>query len=151
MHENWYKKVSQRKIPKKNRYGDCFVVSAKYVLDNAMMGGEDLVLVHGIPTGQGAISGIQYSHAWVEKTNKEPENTEESNEKIEQIKSAFPDMNVIVIDRSNGRNIEIPKPVYYGIGNIDESKTKKYTVDQVRSMIAKHGTWGPWELEETEY
>jgi hypothetical protein len=112
-------------IPSKNRGGDCYEAAGKYVMDHALFPGTDgsLILVHGEVTGQGDIAGIQYGHAWVEKGG-------------------------TVIDVSNGRNIKLPKAVYYAIGNI--GKTYKYTSEEMREKILESGHWGPWDLK-TKY
>jgi hypothetical protein len=107
------------KIPSKNKGGDCYEASGRQILDNQYKD-KDLVLVHGIVTGQGAIEGIQFGHAWVEKGN-------------------------TVIDKSNGRSIELPKAVYYALGKI--KKTKRYTVAEAVKKMLDTGHFGPWDLK----
>jgi hypothetical protein len=117
-------KPKKPRIPKKNKGGDCYEVAGRYVMDNGMFGrGSDLVLVHGEVTGQGRISGVKYGHAWVEQGD-------------------------MVIDRSNGRDLRIPKNLYYALGNI--SRTIKYTPEEMRKKAAEFKHWGPWDLQ-TEY
>jgi len=106
-------------VPAKNKGGDCYKAAADYVIDHAFRsnGKKGLVLVHGEVTGQGAIDGVQYGHAWVEDGS-------------------------TAIDVSNGRNINMPKPLYYAIGRI--GKTIRYTPEQMREKILKHKHFGPW-------
>ena len=69
-----------------------------------------------------------------------------------------------MIDRSNGRSIQLPKVVYYSLGQIasaDMSKWgkpefdqdvfsggnfHKYTWEEARKKIVNSGHWGPWDL-----
>lgn len=113
-----WKIAAKSKIPKECTGGDCYEVSGKYMMDQQFMGNRALLLVHGIVTGQGRISGMEYDHAWIEDGD-------------------------MVIDKSCGRDIHMPKAVYYALGNIQ--KTKTYNFEQFRNMISKYKHWGPWE------
>ena len=95
--------------------GDCYESAANIVLDE-----RHYTLVHGVVTGQGPLAGVRFGHAWVEH---------EGN----------------VIDKSNGRELEFPRELYYAIGNVDPSEQHRYTYKEIREMIQEHGTWGPWE------
>ncbi len=118
---NWYKKAIS--IPKSSRGGDCYRAAGKYVMDSGLFGGnQNLILVHGIVTGQGPIRGIQYGHAWVEDGD-------------------------TVIDVSSGRDLRMPKPIYYALGNIDETQTVRYTSEEMRRKILDSKHWGPWDLQ----
>ena len=119
-------KKEELNIPDSARDGDCYQVVGSYVMDNALMGNNpNLLLVHGIVIGQGSISGIEYGHAWVEDGNN-------------------------CIDLSQGRDIKMPKVLYYALGNIDPSKQFKYTPEEMRKKILDTGHWGPWDLK-SEY
>lgn len=55
-----------------------------------------------------------------------------------------------VFDYSNGRSIEMPKELYYVLGNIDRIKNNKiykYSTEQVRKFILDKGTYGTWEFK----
>ena len=66
-----------------------------------------------------------------------------------------------VRDMSNGRDLELPRVIYYKLGKIDQSeywddtmgrvsrapKICEYTRDEVMECMSKTGTFGPWELE----
>lgn len=122
---NWYKRIAIT-IPKKNMHGDCFETAGRYVMDHTFLNKEEnknIFLVHGEVTGQGAIKGVKYGHAWVEE-------------------------NGMVIDNSNKRNIKIPKELYYAIGNI--TNTIKYTPEEARKKMLQFKHWRPWDLV-TEY
>lgn len=112
------KKVDLNTIPNKNKNGDCYVSAYRSLQEFTRKGVKKVKLVHGIVTGQGAIKGIQYGHAWIE-------------------------MNGTVIDSSNGRNIVLPKRVYYTLGQIEV--TREYTYDEALEQAARYGTYGPWD------
>jgi len=115
---NWYKIAKKLIISKECKDGDCYPVSGRYMMDHRFSN-PNLLLVHGIVTGQGKISGIQYDHSWIEDGD-------------------------MVIDKSCGRNLILPKAVYYALGNIKNIKT--YNPEQFSNMINKYQHWGPWEL-----
>jgi hypothetical protein len=103
--------------------GDCAEVAALLVIDYPTAQFPDYLVCHGEPVGRGeANGGAQYFHAWVES----PDGT-------------------VVIDRSNGLDVTMPRAVYYAIGQIDETEVDRYTADEVRRLIVDTGHWGPWD------
>ena len=127
-----YEKYAKgNKIPKENKGGNCYEVAGKIAM-GIMFAKEDYgypdfigtpYLVHAEVSGQGAISGIRYGHAWVED-------------------------DMYIYDYSNGRKIVFPKELYYAIGNVITEKPKyfKYTFDEARKKMAETGHYGNWEL-----
>jgi hypothetical protein len=101
-----------------NGKGDCYVAAAKLV----QSADDDFVLVHGMVDGQGALKGLRYGHAWVEYKGRK------------------------VLDHSNGNKIEMPKDVYYSIGNIKEEDNKYYKPMESIKWMLKTKNWGPWEM-----
>jgi hypothetical protein len=104
--------------------GDCYEANGKYFMDKALFPGTDksLRLVHGEVTGQGPLSGVNYGHAWVEDGN-------------------------TVIDVSNGKNVRMPKDLYYALGGIDRNDNlHKYTAREFQRKISDYEHWGPWDL-----
>ena len=103
--------------------GDCYEASGKYIMDECMFGDDcSLILVHGEVAGQGALDGVTFGHAWVLDGG-------------------------TVIDKSNGRNLQLPQSLYYGLGRIDQiGNTHQYTREQARKMITDNEHWGPWDL-----
>lgn len=107
--------------------GDCYEAAGKYMMDRGIIGGEDLVLVHGEVRGQGPIAGIRYGHAWIEDGE-------------------------TVIDVSNGRNLRMPRQIYYALGGVypDEPPFEPnihiYTPEEARVKILDYKHWGPWDL-----
>jgi hypothetical protein len=84
-------------------------------------------LVHGRPTLK-VPPFIKYGHAWVEIDG------------------------VTVFDTEHHK--EVPKELYYAVGNIDSEDCLVYTYSEMAAHMRKHEHWGPWELpedpEETE-
>lgn len=105
-------------VPEQNKGGDCFQTAWKTFYDNL---GKHPLLCHGIVTGQGAIAGVKYNHAWIEIGDQ-------------------------VIDRtmpifSKG----VSKDAYYLLGNIDDKLVFKYDSKQVSEKATEWMTYGPWE------
>ena len=98
-----------------NDGGDCFVVAGHYVLEHP-----NTILVHGIVEGQGQLTGVLFSHAWVESGS-------------------------TVIDKSNGNNIKMERKLYYHFGKIQEKYLKKYSHKQATEYMLKEAHWGPWD------
>ena len=135
------KYIREAITPSGNAGGDCYEAAGKYMMDNCQFEGCNLTLVHGEVQGQGPLSGVRYGHAWVEDGN-------------------------MVIDRSNGRDLKMPKAIYYAIGAIaspDMSKwgtpaglndpdlftggnIHKYSWEDARTKILDSENWGPWDL-----
>ena len=105
-----------------NSGGDCYEAAAKHMFENCVAEC-DLILVHGEVAGQGSLEGVTYGHAWVLDGG-------------------------TVIDRSNGRNLQLPQAIYYALGQIDQiGNTVQYSWSDVREKIMEYEHWGPWELE----
>lgn len=98
--------------------GNCYEVAGKLIAD--MDDFPNVFLCHGLVTGQGKVKGIRFGHAWVEINN-------------------------IVIDISNGKNVAMEKEMYYRIGNIKDTEVKKYSPAESKLMILKTENFGPWD------
>jgi len=106
--------------------GDCYKAAAEFVIANA--GRRGIKLVHGEVTGQGAIAGVRFGHAWVEAGG-------------------------VVIDPSNGRMVCMSKCAYYELGKIGDS-VKRYKPKEACRWMASSRHYGPWENTQekwTEY
>jgi len=97
--------------------GDCYQAAGKLI--TKLPDGHKLV--HGMVNGQGALEGKRYGHAWVESSD-------------------------TVLDHANGRELEIPKDLYYAIGGIRKEDNKYYDIDESLKWILKAKHWGPWEM-----
>ncbi len=97
--------------------GDCYQAAGR--LMTKLRDGH--TLVHGMVNGQGALEGKRFGHAWVET-------------------------NDTVLDHSNGRELEIPKDLYYAIGGVRKEDNKYYDTDESLKWILKAKHWGPWEM-----
>jgi len=105
--------------------GDCYESAGKFVGEQLVAGAADrYLLVHGEVRGQGPLQGVNFGHAWV----------------VDLTTNA-------VIDRSNGRDITMPRFIYYAIGGIEEiDNFHEYTAEEARDMMLKTGNYGPWDL-----
>lgn len=108
--------------------GDCYEAAGRYVVDHAIMGKErHLLLVHG-EVEQQVEPWLRYGHAWVEDGE-------------------------TVIDVSNGRDIRMPKMLYYAFGKVYPNyppfkpNLHVYTVEEMRKKILQYEHWGPWDLK----
>jgi hypothetical protein len=122
---------------RKKSGGDCYEAAGKYILDlsklfmgnGGKIGGDvgaaqGLILVHAEVRGQGPMEGTNFGHAFVLDSETD-----------------------MVIDKSNGRNLRIPKILYYQIANILEiDNFHEYTPKEMISHLIKFKHWGPWEL-----
>ena len=109
---------------KKDTSGDCFEVAGKNMIHPQ---DPNIMLVHAFVSGQGPLSGKRFEHAWNEIGDE-------------------------VIDNSNGRNIHMPKMLYYAIGNInpkDPNEYRSYNHKQALQHLVTTKHWGPWELGAT--
>ena len=117
--------AEQHGVSPANASGDCYEAAARYMMSECQFGNNDcdLILVHGEVGGQGALEGLTYGHAWVLSRG-------------------------LVIDKSNGRDLEMPQPIYYAIGQINYiDNTIEYTWEEARKKILEYKHWGPWDLE----
>ena len=104
--------------------GDCFEAAIRTMLE--LLPELTPILVHGEATGRGKIEGTQHAHAWVE-------------------------VGALVLDYSNGKDLTIPKELYYGLGKV--KNTVRYSPEEARAMMVEKGTFGPWDdylLKEVE-
>jgi hypothetical protein len=104
--------------------GDCYQAAGRYMMDLCVFNPDcDLILVHGEVTGQGPIEGVCHGHAWLEIGDE-------------------------VLDVSRGREIRLPKALYYALGRIDDrDNIHRYTWQEARRKINEYEHWGPWDLE----
>ena len=85
------------------------------------MGENKAKLVHGMVNGQGSLKGIRFGHAWVEYGSK-------------------------ILDHSNGKKQELPKKLYYAMGDINPRECKYYTGTKAAKWMLKSKHWGPWQM-----
>jgi len=116
----------QQMPPAANTGGDCYEAAVNFVMAECSFGDADdcdFTIVHGEVAGQGPLEGYTFGHAWVLKDG-------------------------MVIDRSNGRDVQMPKKLYYALGQIDRiNNVWEYPWRQARNMILNYEHYGPWDLE----
>jgi len=109
--------------------GDCYEAAFNWVYQHCLspaadrVGDKNIRLVQGEVMGSegSPIAGLKYGHAWVEDGG-------------------------MVIDRSNGRNLRMPRELYYALGRVG-TNVYRYTPAQVRKKASKHRHYGPWDLK----
>lgn len=119
--------TAAKQLLSKEQYGNCYEAAAKYMMANTLFAGsqsnKNLRLVHGEVRGQGPMEGKTFGHAWIEDGND-------------------------VIDNSNGRNLRIPKLVYYHFGDIHNlNNYHVYKPTEARDKMLETGIFGPWDLK----
>jgi len=116
----------RKKKPKAQALGDCYEAAFNFIMDECMLTPENekrYILVHAEVMGQGPLEGTTFGHAFVVKDRS------------------------TVVDRSNGRNLEMPAFLYYAIGHIsDIGNEHQYTWKDAVKKVAEIGTYGPWDL-----
>ncbi len=100
--------------------GDCYSENAKQ-FQLMSHKNKKLKLVHGYVISQ-TINRVKYDHCWFEDDE-------------------------LVYDYSNGHEFEIPKIVYYALGNIKEEECFKYSDFELNKKLLKYEHWGPWDLK----
>jgi len=105
---------------RKVRYsGNCYEDNAKHLLFGIRKSKVDSFrLCHGIVIN--AIDKKPMGHCWIESKG-------------------------VVIDKSNGLDVEMKMDLYYELGNI--KKVYKYTVHEVRRKIVEFEHWGAWDYD----
>ena len=111
--------IKLKQILLEGKLGDCYQASGRLAIE--MMGNPKVLLVHGMVNGQGSLEGNRYGHAWLEVGD-------------------------TIYDHSNGRELELPKRVYYQMGNIQEEDNKYYKSKEALRWMQKVMHWGPWEM-----
>jgi len=114
------------------RLGDCFKAAGDLATlrisgdkDEQLSELDNITLVHGIVTGQGPLEGLRYTHAWIEATTREG---------LE-----------LVIDRSNGRRLTLPKALYFLVGKIEDAECERYSFDDACKKMLEFAHYGPWD------
>lgn len=120
--------------------GNCFSSAVDRMMGVSDADAERYRLVHGVVAGQAQLEGKRFDHAWVERRD--------DDDRAIGIEGLPPEMaenlRWTVLDNSNGNDIEMPRIVYYGIGNITEGDVVRYTRDEMMLQLAQTRNYGPW-------
>ena len=113
----------KKKTPTKAR-GDCYEAAGRHLFEKCLTNPRcGLILVHGEVSGQGPLEGVTFGHAWVLDGD-------------------------TVIDQSNGRNLSLPRILYYALGGIDRIRNlHQYTWDEAKEKMVQFEHYGPWDLK----
>ena len=127
---------------RKRKGGDCYEAALHFAAWTVPVDERDAYrVVHGYPTVQGPIEGIVHGHAWVERTDPLPDDLPEIF--ADSAASLF----TTVIDKSNGKDLEMPVALYYGYGSIYREECHYYTVEEAVRLALESGHYGPWHDE----
>ena len=146
-----------------NGDGDCFPAAGNLLSSLVLKNPErvnDFRVVHGIPLGTGGdAEGKRFHHAWVEETVKR------TDKEVAEMLDRFPETMregakrqlgpmlseyVIVHDHSNGRELRMPKEVYYAFGQIEEPLVQKYSFTDLSDEQSKTGHHGPYGADDVD-
>ena len=119
--------------------GDCFeaaIWTAYQIPDDER---DQWRVCHGWPTGQGPIEGVVHAHAWLERTDPVPEGLPE------QFAANAAEFFTTVIDKSNGKDLEVSRTFYYSVGRIRPDQVHRYEIAQAFAYAVTEGHYGPWE------
>ena len=121
LHDDEFEKKYNQKVPDGD--GDCFSKAVEQARDLAETY-ESMKIAHGYPLGTGGdAEGLRFPHAWNEFMRDGAE---------------------WVRDYSNGNEVEIPKAVYYAIGNIAEQDVSVFSLEEAEKSMSENGHYGPW-------
>lgn len=106
-------------MTRRARGGDCFEAAITVAQEHRSF--TTTRVVHGLPLGTGPLNrGKRYWHAWVE-------------------------VGGTVVDYSNGHEIVMAREEYYRLGQLDETRVYRYTLDEALAHVLDGDrTWGPW-------
>jgi hypothetical protein len=103
-------------IPEEHKSGDCYQCAGRYVWDNP----KTHTLVHANVTGQGAIEGVRYGHAFTE----------------------FEGDNGMTMVYDPSADVTLPAALYYHLGQIKQHEIKRYSHDEMNKKLVETGDWG---------
>ena len=83
-------------------------------------------MVHAYVYGQGKLEGRRFPHAWTEQGD-------------------------MVLDNSNGNNIQMHKAVYYKLGGVEETPGAyaTYNKEDTLKKLLSTQKYGPWDLDDS--
>jgi len=116
--------------------GDCYEAAYNLFSERSIeMDDDDYRLVHGTAIGQGPIEGVPHGHAWVEVS-------------MSTVMTDAPFAQAwqhdwMVLDYSNGKQLQMPRGLYYTIGRIEHAR--RYSRAEVVQFVNEFGTSGPWQ------
>jgi hypothetical protein len=111
---------------RKKKLGNCYQSAVDFMIVKHLRGEAGKYrLVHAEICGQGPLEGVRYGHAWILDVERD-----------------------VVIDKSNGNDLEWPRAVYESIARVAAAGNNKHEYEwaAVREKIVESGHYGPWDL-----
>ena len=112
--------------------GDCFAAAIRVAAEFAGEDRPNVVICQGRPVYQGAddvgTDDGRFWHAWVEW--------------------GYGDLMCFVVDRSNGKDISVPREFYYGIGKLNDDHVTRYSLEEASEAMTHHCHTGPWWVDD---
>jgi len=102
--------------------GNCYPAAATLAMRADELGLRNARVVHATCTGQGAIAGKAFGHAWVEADG--------------------PHGIRVAYDYSGGKEVELPASFYRQLG--EARGVREYTPREAMVQMVKTGHYGPW-------
>lgn len=122
------------------KLGDCFQVAVQVATERATAK-DHAWIVHGLPIGTGpANRGKRFWHAWVEIDL----TVEIPPEMLEGATGSRSITTTICLDRSNGHDTQLPKEVYYKVGQLEEQWVWRFTLAEAVERMNLLDHYGPW-------
>jgi hypothetical protein len=118
--------------------GDCFKKAYETATAEQRARGVEAYVVHGVVDHP--VSGRHW-HAWCE-VDVVLRWSDEHGEKTHTM--------VMCVDRANGLEHELPRDLYYTIGNIQEDSRWRYTVADASRHMVRERHYGPWVEDADE-
>ncbi len=113
-------------IPEEFKNGNCYQCAANHVMGNS----KTHTLAHTMVSGQGALRGRRYGHAFTLYNH--PKTGDE------MVHDPNPKLN-------NGKGIDMDARAYFALGNINPDEVKRYTHEEMGRKLIDTEQWGPWD------
>lgn len=119
-----------------NGTGDCFEAAVLTAAKIPRGDGRTISIVHGVPRNRGPEHyGRRFWHAWVELEI----------EIMTPPEVAWPRLTTtIVVDHSNGLEVEIPQASFYQLGDLDEPWVWRFSFWEAIERMQFFQHYGPW-------
>ena len=124
-------------VPEENQHGNCYEEAGRWVCFNP-----GYSLAHAQVTGEGAVEGHQYGHAFTTYMGDLKGNVHEGEPvQGEHIEWAY----------DPTKDVRLPLSLYGYSGRFNTDDMLRYTPDETREKMLEHRHWGPWDERAKEW